>query len=102
MPIYKGYLPIYFKGYGIFGTPLYKPHFGISGILWLYSAQCLLVREKTVGASRLERKISTSTSPLETEIIFNLLSLTVDPGVVRSLLTWSHTFVEFDHEITSQ
>ena len=26
MPIYKGYLPAYLKGYGIFGTPLYKPH----------------------------------------------------------------------------
>ena len=25
LPIYKGYLPVYFKGYGIFGTPLYKP-----------------------------------------------------------------------------
>ena len=26
MPVYKGYLPVYFKGYGIFGTPQYKPH----------------------------------------------------------------------------
>ena len=24
--MYKGYLPVYFKGYGIFGTPPYKPH----------------------------------------------------------------------------
>ena len=23
--VYKGYLPVYFKGYGIFGIPLYKP-----------------------------------------------------------------------------
>ena len=34
MPIYKGYLPVYFKGYGIFGTCLYKPH-------------CLRVGERT-------------------------------------------------------
>ena len=59
-----------------------------------------LDREKTVDASVLnygkmqfccngltlsERKISTSTSALETEIIFNLLSLTADPGVVCEL-----------------
>ena len=25
MPVYKGYLPVYFKGYGIFGIPQYKP-----------------------------------------------------------------------------
>ena len=31
-------------------------------------------------------------SSLETENIFNLLSLTADPGVVSSLLTWSHNF----------
>ena len=30
--IYKGYSPVYFKGYGIFGTPLYKPHF-IVGVM---------------------------------------------------------------------
>ena len=41
------------------------------------------------GLTLLERKISTSTSALETEIIFNLL-------------TWSHTFLEFDHELISQ
>ena len=49
-----------------------------------------------------ERKISTSTSPLDTKSIFNLLSLTADSGVVSSLLTLSHTFVEFDNEIDSQ
>ena len=26
MPVYNGYLPVYFKACGIFGTPLYKPH----------------------------------------------------------------------------
>ena len=46
-----------------------------------------------------ERKISTSTSTLETEIIFNLLSLNADPGAVSSILALSHTFVECDHEI---
>ena len=60
-------------------------YYGIRGILWLYSAQRLLViyREKTVNASLLnakvqfccncltlsEKKISTSTSPLETQSI---------------------------------
>ena len=24
--IYKGHVSVYFKGYGILGTPLYKPH----------------------------------------------------------------------------
>ena len=73
-------------------------------------------KKKTVDASLLnakmqfccncltlsERKISTSTSPLDTKSIFNLLSLTADSGVVSSLLTLSHTFVEFDNEIDSQ
>ena len=27
--------------------------------------------------------------------------LTVDPGVARSILAWSHTLVEIDHEIIS-
>ena len=27
--------------------------------------------------------------------------LTADPGVARSILAWSHTFVEIDHEIIS-
>ena len=49
-----------------------------------------------------EGKISTSTSPLETESIFNILSLTRDPGVVSSLLTSFDTFLEFDHEIILQ
>ena len=39
-----------------------------------------------------ERKILTFISALETKIIFNLLNLTADPGVVSSLLPWSHTF----------
>ena len=87
----------------------------IRSIAWLCSAQCLLVRQrqKTVGASLLnaksqfccngltlsEGKISTSTSPLETETIFNLLSLPADPGVVSSISAWLDAFVEFDHEI---
>ena len=29
-------------------------------------------------------------------------SLTADPGVVRSIPVWSHTFVEIDHEIISK
>ena len=28
-------------------------------------------------------------------------SLTADPGVASSILAWSHTFVEIDHEIIS-
>ena len=28
-------------------------------------------------------------------------SLTADPGVARSILAWSHTFVEIDHKIIS-
>ena len=28
-------------------------------------------------------------------------SLTADPGVASSILVWSHTFVEIDHEIIS-
>ena len=28
-------------------------------------------------------------------------SLTADPGVASLILTWSHTFVEIDHEIIS-
>ena len=28
-------------------------------------------------------------------------SLTADPGVLSSISTWSHTFVEIDHEIIS-
>ena len=94
-------------------------YYGIRGILWLYTAHCLLVRQrKTVDASVLnhngkmqfycngltlsERNNSTSAPALETEIIVNLISLTVDTGVVSSLLTWSHIFLELDHEIISQ
>ena len=29
------------------------------------------------------------------------MSLTADPGVASSILAWSHTFVEIDHEIVS-
>ena len=29
------------------------------------------------------------------------ICLTADPGVISSILAWSHTFVEFDHEIIS-
>ena len=67
-------------------------YYVIRGILGLYSANCLLVRQrrkKTVDASLpnvkmqsrcnsltlSERKISTFTSPLETEIIFNKKAL---------------------------
>ena len=69
-----------------------------SGILWLYISQCLLVRQRIKqlmlvysmpkkqfccsGLTLSERKMSTSTSQLETEIIFNLLCLTADPGFV--------------------
>ena len=77
-------------------------YYGIRSILWLYSAQCLLVREKkTADASLLnvkiasfcngltlsERKISTATSPQKIEFIFNLLILAADPGGVSSLPT---------------
>ena len=29
------------------------------------------------------------------------VSLTADPGVASSILAWSHTFLEIDHEIIS-
>ena len=31
LPVYKGYLPVCFKGYGIFGTPLYRPQHWLMG-----------------------------------------------------------------------
>ena len=82
------------------------------GILWPCSAQSLLVRQRKkqlILNAKMQfcltlskKKISISTSPLEAKIIFNLLSLAADPGAVCLFLTWSHTFVEFDHEIISQ
>ena len=73
--------------YTIFCSAYHK----IRGILWLYSAYCLLVRQikKTVDASLpnfkmqfccngltlSERKISTLTSPIETKILFNKKAL---------------------------
>ena len=30
-----------------------------------------------------------------------VVSPTADPGVVSSILSWSHTFLEIDHEILS-
>ena len=64
-------------------------YYVIRGILWLWSAHCLLVRHKTVDASLpnakmqfccngltlSERKISNSTSPLETKIVLNKKAL---------------------------
>ena len=38
---YKGYLPVYFKGYGIFGTPIYKPHYGCLFLLVVYGDTCI-------------------------------------------------------------
>ena len=32
---------------------------------------------------------------------FSVTSLSADPVVASSILVWSHTFVEIDHEITS-
>ena len=29
----------------------------------------------------------------------SVMSLIADPGVVRSILAWSHSFLEIDHEI---
>ena len=34
-------------------------------------------------------------------IVVNNASLTADPGIASSILGWSHTFVEIDHEIIS-
>ena len=41
LPVYKGYLPVYFQGYGIFGTPLYKPHKLMSRIQPFFYEICL-------------------------------------------------------------
>ena len=54
------------------------------------------------GLTLSEGKISTSTFPLETEVIFHLVSLTADPGVVSLILAWPHTSVEIDCEIILQ
>ena len=35
LPVYKGYLPVYFKGYGLFGTPQYKPDMKLKCICML-------------------------------------------------------------------
>ena len=84
-------------------------YYVIWGILRLYSVRQI---KKTVDASLpnakmqfcsnsftlSEGKISTSTSSLETAILFHLVSLTV----ASSIMAWSHTFVESDHENVSR
>ena len=30
LPVYKGYLPVYFKGYRIFGTPMQSSYINVS------------------------------------------------------------------------
>ena len=41
-------------------------------------------------------RVAQSVTCLATDV-----TLTADPGVVRSIPAWSHTFVEIDHEIIS-